>query len=74
MFHYGEGFQVEALPVGTRVIYPPPPLNPIKDVEGAIEQAIEQPLGCDPLSAQLKPGMKVTIVFDDLSLPLPPMQ
>ena len=74
LFHYGEGFMYEALPQGTRVIYPPPPLDPIQDVDGAIERALEHPLGCDPLSAQLKAGMKVTIVFDDLSLPLPPMQ
>ncbi|RMF84430.1 MAG: DUF2088 domain-containing protein, partial [Nitrospinota bacterium] len=49
-------------------------LAPLPDVDGAIEHALEHPLGCDPLSAQLRPGMKVTIAFDDISLPLPPMQ
>lgn len=73
LFHYGEGFLYESLPAGTRVIYPPPPLPAIEDPDGAIEYALEHPLGCDPLSAQLKPGMKVTIAFDDISLPLPPM-
>ncbi|MDQ3818126.1 MAG: nickel-dependent lactate racemase [Acidobacteriota bacterium] len=31
------------------------------------------PHDCDPLFAQLYPGMKVTIAVDDISLPLPPM-
>jgi lactate racemase len=74
VFHYGEGFHYEALPTGTRVIYPAPSGAVVADVDAAIEQALENPLGCDPLSAQLKPGMKVTIAFDDISLPLPPMQ
>ena len=30
-------------------------------------------LGCDPLFAQLEPGMRVTVAVDDISLPLPPM-
>ena len=74
VFHHGEGFRFERLPVGTRVIYPPPPLDPIVNLDDAIETALENPLGCDPFSAQLRSGMKVTIAFDDLSVPLPPMQ
>lgn len=74
VFHYGEAFLTERLPLGTRVIYPPPPLRPIADVDAAIEHALEHPVGMDPLSGQLRPGMKVTIAFDDLSLPLPPMK
>jgi hypothetical protein len=74
LFHYGEGFMYEPVPAGTRVIYPPPSIESIQDVDAAIEYALENPLGCEPLSAQLKPGMKVTIAFDDLSVPLPSMQ
>jgi hypothetical protein len=74
LFHCGEQFLWEPLPVGTRVLYPPPPLPGIADVDGAIEEALENPLGADPLSAQLRRGMKLTIAFDDISLPLPPMQ
>ena len=73
LFHSGEQFVWEGLPAGTRVLYPPPPLPAIDDVDGAIEQALENPLGADPLSAQLRPGMRLTIAFDDISLPLPPM-
>jgi hypothetical protein len=72
-FHRGEGYERHRLPVGTRVIYPHAPLDPVPDRRAAIEHAIDHPLGADPLSAQLKPGMKVTIAFDDVSLPLPPM-
>ncbi len=72
-FHRGEGYERYRLPVGTKVIYPHPPLAPLPDRTAAIEHAVDHPLGADPLSAQLKPGMKVTIAFDDISLPLPPM-
>ena len=74
MFHYGEGFRFERLPIGTRLVYPPPPFPRLTNYGAAIDSALENPLGSDPLSAQLRPGMKVTIAFDDLSLPLPPMQ
>lgn len=62
------------LPVGSRVVYPKPPLQPLPDVDAAIRYAINHPYGTEPLYARLKPGMKVTIALDDISLPLPPMQ
>ena len=74
LFHCGEQFLWQPLPAGTRVVYPPPPLPGLADVDGAIGTALDKPLGADPLSSQLRPGMKVTIAFDDLSLPLPPMR
>ena len=49
-FYKGEGFRHEKLPVGTRVIYSPPPLPAIPDLDSAIDEALENPLGCDPLS------------------------
>ena len=62
------------LPAGTRVIYPKPTLEPLKDVDAAIRYAIHHPEGTDPLYAKLRPGMRVTIAIDDISLPLPPMR
>ncbi|HET9958969.1 MAG TPA: lactate racemase domain-containing protein [Polyangiaceae bacterium] len=62
------------LPPGTRCIYPKPPLAPIKDVDAAIRYAINHPEGSEPLYAKLRPGMKVTIAVDDISVPLPPMR
>ncbi len=73
LFHCGEQFLWESLPVGTRIIYPPSPFPPIENMDEAIEKALDNPLEADPLSAQLQPGMKLTIAFDDLSLPLPQM-
>ncbi len=62
------------LPVGTRCVYPKPPLDPLKDVDAAIRYAINHPEGTEPLYAKLRPGMKVVIAVDDISLPLPPMR
>ena len=76
VFHHGEGFRLEKLPAGrSRVLYPGEPLAPLDDVEAAIRHALDNPLGdSPPLHALLKPGMKLTICFDDISLPLPPMR
>ena len=73
LFHYGEGFRLERLPLGSRILYPPDPLEPIAHPERAIRRALAKPLDDEPLKALLRPGMKLTIAFDDLSLPLPPM-
>ncbi|RYZ06791.1 MAG: DUF2088 domain-containing protein [Myxococcales bacterium] len=62
------------LPAGTRVIYPKPPMVPLRDPDAAIRYAINHPLGSDPLYAKLKPGMRVAIAVDDISVPLPPMR
>ena len=62
------------LPPGTRVIYPRPPLEPLRDVDAAIRYAINHPYNSEPLFAKLRPGMKVFIAVDDISLPLPPMR
>ncbi len=72
--HYGEGFLREKFPEGTRVIYPPAPLDPLPNVKQAVRHALAHPEGCEPLFALLKPGMKVVIGIDDISLPLPPMR
>jgi len=62
------------MPPGTRVIYPKRPLAPLKDVDAAIRYALNHPYNSDPLHAKLRPGMKVVIAIDDISLPLPPMK
>ena len=65
---------LEEVPVGTRVIFPNPPIEPLANARAAIRWAINHPEGTDPLHAQLRPGMKVVIAIDDISLPLPPMR
>ena len=75
LFWRGENFSLEKLPAGrSRVIYPPEPLKPLDDIDGAIRDALLHPHDQDPLPAQLFPGMKLTIAFDDVSLPLPKMR
>src|SRR5919112_1233524 len=70
----GMDFLPEDLPVGTRVIYPNTPVRGLPNREAAIRYALNHPHDCDPLYAQLQPGMKVSIAIDDISLPLPPMR
>src|SRR6266436_5376072 len=70
---YGEDFLLEDLPIGTRVIYPKPPIKGLPNREAAIRYALNHPHETEPLYAQLYPGMRVTIALDDISLPLPPM-
>lgn len=43
-------------------------------MDAAIRQALLNPLGTDPLPELLFRGMRLTIAFDDISLPLPQMQ
>ncbi len=62
------------LPAGTRVVYPRAPLAELRDVDAAIRFALNHPIGTDPLHAKLRPGMKVVIAVDDISVPLPPMR
>src|ERR671913_1569739 len=76
LFHHGEGLRLGKLPVGrSRVLYPGEPLEALDDPEGAIRHALDHPFGdSEPLPALLRPGMRLTICFDDISLPLPPMR
>ena len=71
----GEGLSLERLPADrSRVIYAPEPLPAIDDIDGAIRHALLHPIDQDPLPTLLFPGMKLTIAFDDISLPLPKMR
>jgi lactate racemase len=76
LFHHGESFRLERLPAGrSRVVYPAEPIEPLDDVDGAIRHALDNPIGdSPPLRGLLRPGMRLTICFDDISLPLPPMR
>src|SRR3546814_14546461 len=73
---HGESLRLEKLPAGrSRVLYPGEPLPALEDVDASIRHALDNPLGdSQPLRALLRPGMKLTIAFDDISLPLPPLR
>src|SRR5918999_5472694 len=74
LVHEGEGFRLQRFPLGSRAVYPPDSLPGLRDVDGAIRDAILEPHGSEPLTERLKPGMRLTIAFDDISIPLPPMR
>jgi len=75
LFWRGEDFSLERLPAGrSRIVYPPEPVAAIDDIDGAIRHALDHPIDQEPLRAQLFAGMKLTICFDDVSLPLPKMR
>ncbi|MDT3441600.1 MULTISPECIES: lactate racemase domain-containing protein [unclassified Pseudofrankia] len=74
LVHQGEGLLLEQFPLGTRVVYPPESLPGVPDVNAVIADALEHPHGSEPLRALLFAGMKLTIAFDDLSIPLPRMR
>jgi hypothetical protein len=67
----GERFVFARIPAGARVLYPRPPLPPYQNLRAEVERALDKPIGMEPLRSLLKPGMKVTIAFDDISLSLP---
>ncbi|HYR56240.1 MAG TPA: lactate racemase domain-containing protein [Myxococcaceae bacterium] len=70
----GEDFLLEDLPIGSRIIYPRAPLEAVPNLKATIRYALNHPQGMEPLHALLRPGMKVTVALDDISLPLPPMR
>ncbi|MCL5948259.1 MAG: nickel-dependent lactate racemase [Actinobacteria bacterium] len=76
LFWNGEGYLLEKLPPErSRVIYPPDPLHPLEDPIAKIRHALDHPMGdSQPLETLLHPDMRLTIAFDDVSLPLPAMQ
>ncbi len=74
LVHEGEGFRLQKFPLGARVIYPPDALPKIRDVRAEVRHALDHPHDSEPLRELLKPGMKLTIAIDDISIPLPPMR
>src|SRR5207245_1816196 len=45
----GEDLLLEDLPIGTRIIYPKPPIEGLANPGAAIRYALNHPLGSDPL-------------------------
>src|SRR6266496_2377557 len=62
--HSGEGFLLERFPLGTRVVYPPEALPPVRDVDEAIQNALLNPIDSEPLPELLRAGMRLTIALD----------
>src|SRR4029077_19187454 len=69
----GEDLLLEDLPIGTRVLYPKPPIEGLAHPGVAIRYALNHTLDTPPLYAPLAPGMRLTVAGDSITLPLPPM-
>jgi lactate racemase len=70
----GDRFRLERFPLGTRVIYPAESLTQVPGLGEAINAALDTPIQSEPLSALLKPAMRLTIAFDDIGTPTPTMR
>jgi hypothetical protein len=68
---FGDRFIGATFPADTHVVSPgfTLPLEPAPDLAGAISGALEAPLDRPPLREQVKSGSKVTIAFDDATVP-----
>ena len=55
------------VPEGTRTVTAKPPRPGVREVEGAVRDAINNPIGHEPLARLVGAGAKVTIAFDDAS-------
>jgi hypothetical protein len=44
-------------------------LKPIDDLESAVKRALTNPLGSPPIGELVKPGARVIVAFDDLTVP-----
>jgi hypothetical protein len=71
---YGDDLKIERFPKETQLIFANPPMQPVKDVELAVTEALDNPLKAESLEKQLNPSSRVTIAFDDPCLPIPLMR
>ncbi|HEY7875970.1 MAG TPA: lactate racemase domain-containing protein [Actinomycetota bacterium] len=67
----GDRFVGARFPAHTQVVSPgfALPLEPVNDLDGAVRTALEAPLDTPPLREQVSPGDRVTIAFDDPTVP-----
>ncbi len=75
LFWHGEGFRLERLPEGSRVLYAPEPVDAAGRPGGRHPpRACPSARGLRTPAGAAAAGMRLTIAFDDVSLPLPPMR
>jgi hypothetical protein len=70
----GDGFRLEKFPLGSKVIYPAESLDAVADLDETVNTALDAPTDSKPLDALLRAGMRLTIVFDDITVPTPTMR
>ncbi|MGM0404360.1 MAG: lactate racemase domain-containing protein, partial [Thermodesulfobacteriota bacterium] len=70
LIFYGDDIKIGRFPEETRFIYPNPPIPPAAPASDLIAQALDDPLGTDPLESKVNSRSRVTIAFDDPCLPV----
>ena len=67
------GSRVQLVPVDDDAVRlrPPPPLEPLADIAGAVAEALRYPLSGAPLADRVTRGGRVTIVVEPPTLPVP---
>jgi hypothetical protein len=67
----GGGYVTATLPNHTQVVSPglSLPLEPTGDLGTEIERALAEPLDTPPLRALVRPGARITLAFDDATVP-----
>jgi len=68
---FGDEWISVNLPETTHIVKPgfSIPIEPIPDLEKAVVEALRKPLDAKPLSDFVKPDWKITIAFDDPTVP-----
>jgi hypothetical protein len=70
---FGDGTIEADLPDDARVLRAPASLPALDDPEAAVRRALGAPVAHEPLSSLVGPSSRVTIAFDDLTIPVVPM-
>jgi nickel-dependent lactate racemase len=69
---YGKsGLRLELPEAWDISVIEPKHLPGLPDPEAALQQALQAPLGCPPLKERVRSGMRVGIVFSDITRPAP---
>jgi hypothetical protein len=70
----GDDFRLEKFPLGSKIIYPAESLAAVPDLGEAVNRALDAPVDREPLDALLRPGLRLTVAFDDITVPTPTMR
>jgi lactate racemase len=74
LIFYGDDVKIGRFPEETRFFYPNPAIAPSRSPKTLIADALDRPIGRDPLESRLNSRSHVTIAFDDPCLPVPLMR
>jgi lactate racemase-like protein len=69
----GDGTVSATFPDDIRILRAPPSVPAVSDPVATVRAALAHPIAHEPLAKLVGPGSKVTIAFDDLTIPVIPM-